>query len=459
MKYLVKLAFFSLLLAVLFSACDKVGSLPVYMPGAASTLSASATTIAPAVADSNKTVLTLNWTNPSYSVDSSTVKYIVEIDSSGRNFSKEVTRVLTGTRTISFTAKDLNNILLGFGFAYNTTYNVDIRVTSSYSNNNEQLKSNTVTIKYTTYVVPPKVVPPASKTLFLVGSATAGGWGNPVPERSQAFTRLDSVTYQGTFFLNGGNEYLLLPVNGDWSHKFSVADKTVSGLSAGGNFGADLNDNFPGPAKTGFYKITVDFQHGTFTVVPVGAYGLLYVPGDYQGWSPATASTLGSPKNDGAYEGYINFPAGGTFQFKFTTTPDWSNALGDGGNGTLSASGGNLTVPSAGYYKINASTTANTWSATKTTWGLIGSFAGSGWGTDTDMTFDAGSNTWSATITLAAGDEFKFRANHDWGLNYGDTGADGSLEAGGDNIKGIAAGSHKITLYLNNSGYYTYKIQ
>lgn len=460
MKNIFKLLFLAAGVAFIGTACQKVGSLPYYSGGTAPVLSSSVTTIAAVPADSNKTAITFNWTSPAYATDSTTVKYLVEIDSSGRSFSKKYTKVVTGSLTTAFTNKEINAVALGFGFAYNKPYDIDVRITSSYANNNNQLASNVVKLKITPYVVPPKVVPPASKTLFLVGDATPGGWANPVPERYQAFTRLDSVTYQGTFFLNGGKEFLVLPVNGDWSHKFSVADKSVTGLNAGGNFGADLNDNFPGPAKTGFYKITLDFQAGKFTVVATGGtYGLLYVPGDYQGWTPASAAKLGSPKNDGTYEGYVDFPAGGTFEFKVTTTPDWSNAFGDGGGGTLSASGGNLKVPGAGYYKINANTATNTWSATKTTWGLIGSFAGSGWGTDANMTYDAGSNSWSATITLAAGDEFKFRANATWDLNYGDTGADGSLEGGGDNIKGVSAGSHKITLYLGNAGFYTYKIE
>jgi hypothetical protein len=353
MKSIFKLGFLAILLAVVFTACDKVGALKVYAPGTSVTLSVSATNIAQAVADSNKIVLPLDWTNPNYSVDRSNVKYIIEIDSSGRNFAKEVTRVVNVSLTYSFTAKDLNNLLLSLGIAYNTKYPVD-RITSSYANNNEQLKSNVVTINFTTYVVPPKVTPPASKALYLVGSTTAGAWGNPVPVPAQQFKMLDSVTYQGNFYLNGGEEYILLPVNGDWCNKYSVADKTVPGLSAGGSFVLNLSDNIPGPANAGIYTITVDFQNGTFSVSLVQQYGLLWVPGDYQGWSPASAPNLGSPKNDVNYDGYINIPAGVTYQFKLTTTPDWSNALGDGGGGTLSPSGGNLSVPGPGYYHIVA---------------------------------------------------------------------------------------------------------
>ena len=66
--------------------------------------------------------------------------------------------------------------------------------------------SNAVALRVTPYVVPPKVMPPTSRMLFLVGSATAGGWNNPVPVPSQQFTRVDSVTYEGTFYLKGGQQ-------------------------------------------------------------------------------------------------------------------------------------------------------------------------------------------------------------------------------------------------------------
>jgi hypothetical protein len=466
MKSFIKISSFFLALVVLFISCDKKDSLRTYLPGKAVVLTASATTIVPAVADSSDTVLTLNWSNPDYSVDSSTVKYIVEIDSSGRNFAKEATLAVTGSRVKSFAAKDLNSILLGFGFAYNTSYPIDVRIISSLANNNQQMRSNTVTINFKTYLVPPKVAPPSSKTLYLVGSATAGGWGNPVPVPAQQFMMVDSVTYQGTFFLNGGGEYLLLPVNGDWSHKYSVADKTVPGLSAGGSFGADLSDNIPGPANTGMYKITVSFQQGTFTCSLVQAYGLLYVPGDYQGWAPGTAPTLGSQKNDGTYEGYANITTTGGF--KFTNEPDWNGTnYGDTASNGMSGVLGNnnMNVASSGYYKLNADINAGTWSATKTSWSMIGSFAASNWSTDVDMTYDAGSKSWSGTITTATGDQFKFRANHDWGLNLGETGGTGQLSYNGDNIGdpsknfSVPAGQHTVTLFLGNSGYYTYMIQ
>ncbi len=471
MKNILKLLLLAMGVLLIYSSCKKVDELPFYSNGAASVLSSSATTVAPLTADSNKAAVRFSWTSPKYANDSATTKYVLQVDSSGRNFSHAFSKTITGNLNYDYIAKELNAGLLGLGFAYNKAYDVDVRIISSYANNNEQYQSNVLKIKMTPYVTPPKVVPPASKTLFIVGSATAGGWGNPVPVPAQQFSRIDSVTYQGTFFLNSGSQYLLLPVNGSWDHKYNVADATVAGLAGGGTFGADQgNANIPGPAATGLYTIKVNFQNGLFTVTKTGSYSFLYVPGDYQGWTPASAPGLGSAKNDGNYEGYVNIPSGGTYQFKITTAPDWSNAFGDGAAngmaGTLVAGGSNnLQFSGPGFYRLSANTVSNKWSATATTWGIIGSFAASSWGTDVPMTYSASDNKWTGTITTTAGDQFKFRANHDWGINLGESGGNGSLSYGGDNVGDAAknfsvpAGTHTISLFLNNSGYYTYNIQ
>ncbi len=72
--------------------------------------------------------------------------------------------------------------------------------------------------------------------------------------------------FEITLPLTGGKQYLFLPVNGDWSHKYAVADNTILGLSEGGDFGYDLSQNFPAPATDGTYKITANFVTGKFTV-------------------------------------------------------------------------------------------------------------------------------------------------------------------------------------------------
>jgi len=272
------------------SGCDKKDTVTYAVNGNAPVLSSSVTKIAAIAADSLNTALVLKWTDPKYATTDSTVKYVIQIDSSGRNFSQAVSFTVVGSLIDSFTAGQLNNILLGFNFNFNVAYNVDVRVMSSYSNNNELLTSNTVTISMTPYVTPPVVTPPSQVVLqpadvssvvgtglFLVGAASQGGWSNPVPVPTQQFYQKDSVTYVGVFNLIGGNQYLLLPFNGSWNYKYAVSNVTAPGIAAGtgGQFGfysnttpSNYTNNIPAPAASGWYTITVDFQHGIYTVVP-----------------------------------------------------------------------------------------------------------------------------------------------------------------------------------------------
>ena len=63
------------------------------------------------------------------------------------------------------------------------------------------------------------------------------------------------------------------------------------------------------------------------------------------------------------------------------------------------------------------------------------------------------------TLNLTAG-EMKFRANDAWDINFGDDGANGSLEYGGANIAIASAGNYTITLDLKGGGgKYTYTVK
>jgi hypothetical protein len=310
-------------------------------------LSSSTTTVAPKPADSLSNVLVLNWTNPNYATTASTEKYTIQIDSAGRNFSKATSIVVSGVLTDTFTAKQINTVALAYGFSYNVAYNMDVRVVSSYANNNEQLNSNIITISVTPYVVPPKVQPPPSGELFLVGDATQGGWSNPVPVPSQQFEKIDSVHYGGVFKLNGGKQYLLLPVNGDWSNKYAVTSGTVPW--AGGPFGYNggnntYNNNFTGPDSSGWYIILVDFQQGTYAVTAYSQFlpDSLFLVGDATagGWNnpvpvPSQAFTR---LNSSQFS--ITLPlTGGKQYLMLPVNGDWSNKFAVA-SGTIPATGG-----------------------------------------------------------------------------------------------------------------------
>jgi len=85
-------------------------------------------------------------------------------------------------------------------------------------------------------------------------------------------------------------------------------------------------------------------------------------------------------------------------------------------------------------------------------WGLVGDATLNSWdGPDMEM-YQTGTNQYALYADLTAG-EMKFRFNEDWGNNYGDNGADGSLEPGGANIPIANPGTYYITLDLDNLTY------
>jgi len=365
MKKISNLLLFTLSLFA-FASCDKVDDLPLYGKGNAVILTASAPTIAPAPADSNNVVLTYKWTYPNYSTDSSNIKYIIEIDSVGKNFAAAYRKEVMGKMSGTFIAKELNNFLLGRGYAFNVPVSLEARVISSYANNNERLVSNVIPLKVTPYKVPPRVALPTTGKLFIVGGATQGSWGNPVPTPTQELARLNETTWGGVFQLNGGEQYLLLPLNGNWDNKFSVASNQVAGLSAGGDFGFNLPDNFPGPAASGMYQIIVDFQTGKFKVTPYTGTlpaNLFMVggatPGGWNNPVPVPSQQLTRLNSSQweitialtAGEKYLFLPVNGSWAAKYGATD--AGAAGIGNGGAITLDGQDIPAPAvSGNYKI-----------------------------------------------------------------------------------------------------------
>ena len=275
-KTILKTMFIMLISIVTFS-CTKDENKITYLGGTAPVLTGTTNSGTNVInlnyANKSDVAISFAWTNPNYQfttgVSSQDVSYVLEIDTTGSGFTNPNKQSISVSKDLgtSITVGTLNDYLLN-QLVLSTTmnHNLEMRVTSYLVNSTAKLVSNTVKFVTKPYAIPPKVVPPSSGKLFLVGSATAGGWNNPVPVPTQQFTQVSPTLYEITVALIGGQEYLCLPVNGDWSHKYAVKDKTVAGLNAGGDFGYDLNDNIPGPAASGNYKISVDFQRGKFTV-------------------------------------------------------------------------------------------------------------------------------------------------------------------------------------------------
>ena len=195
-----------------------------------------------------------------------------------------------------------------------------------------------------------------------------------------------------------------------------------------------------------------------------------YIPGDYvaasypgstfANWDPANSPMVKSTVSDpDKLEGYVYMSAAAN-QWKFATQPNWNgpNYGDDNSSGILNPNAANNITSTAGYYKLNADAAALTYTAVKTTWGVIGDATPGGWSTQTDMVYDPTAQTFSIGMALTSGGSFKFRGTSDWNVNYGSTAGNSTLDPGGSNIPVTTAANYAITLDLSHPTAYTYSL-
>lgn len=274
MKNITKLCLSILLTGLLFS-CEKNVSKVTLEGGTPPVLTASRTGNIPLTfATRANEALKLEWTNPQYmlstGVSSHDVSYLLEMDTVGANFTNpdRLTLGLSKDMSISFTEEQLNDYLLNkLVLKPGMSHNLEIRVTSSLANNAVPLSSNKLGFTATPYALPPKVTPPPTGELYIVGNATPGGdatgWNNPVPVPQQKFTQVTPTLYTLTLNLNASKSYLFLPVNGSWDAKFGAIGGNGSNNPIEDDFKASGGDLIS-PSVGGLYKIDVDFQRGRF---------------------------------------------------------------------------------------------------------------------------------------------------------------------------------------------------
>jgi hypothetical protein len=170
----------------------------------------------------------------------------------------------------------------------------------------------------------------------------------------------------------------------------------------------------------------------------------------YNNWGAFPDAPFYTTKTTNELVAYVTLLDG---EIKFRENNAWDHNVGDdGANGTLEANGANIAV-TAGTYKILMNPVAGTYSIAKYYWGIVGS-AYNDWGATPDFqfTYDDATDQWRAIVKLKTG-EFKIRKNSDWGLNYGDDGANGTLEENGANIA-VTAGKYLVTFNENDKTYH-----
>lgn len=275
------------------------------------------------------------------------------------------------------------------------------------------------------------------ETLSLIGSAPveSNGWAGDID------MVYDPETHTFSAITNMQEGEFKIRVNHDWTHS---AGGTVNYVSF------SRSENLVFERAPGEYKVILNVGVNPYTVTFINTSfpEKLYVPGNHQGWNPATAPVLNGD-TEGHYQGFVHL----TDIFKFTSAPDWNHTNYGGALEALDTdpAAGNLAVPAPGYYYLRVDLTSMSATATLIERvGVIGSFTA--WAEDVAMIYNAEENLWEAEgLAFPAGTEYKFRMNNGWDINLG--GDPDNLVQDGANLR-ADEGMYTVTLSLATTPYH-----
>jgi hypothetical protein len=443
MRSIINFAFLLAGATFLFVGCEKVAELPNYKLGHPVTLTPSATSLTPGVADSSKNVLTLNWTFPQYATDSANMKYIVEIDSTGRGFAKEVTFTQAKTLSKAFTGRDLNTILLNYGSTVGTPVKLDMRVTSSYSNNNEKYLSNVVQVTITPYSDPSKLTTENTSVAGTSGTSSEHSntfsWSKSFPGYAGTVTYIIQYDSAGKNFASpqtiagyGGTSI--------YSAALNQGDMNTTALTSGIAVGSTGTVEYRVKATTASgsiaYSNAVTVDVTTFSPVPAN----LYIVGDATpgGWNnPVPLPSQQFTKvDDYRFSIRLGLTGGKSYLF-LPVNGDWGHKYGGvGANNTnnpdgddFKPEGGDLRAPaSSGVYDIVVDFQTNKFTVTPvsvpTNLYIVGDATAGGWNNPVPVPSQQFTKidayTFAIVINLTAGKSYLFLpVNGDWSHKYG----------------------------------------
>ncbi|MDE6282756.1 MAG: hypothetical protein K2L97_02070 [Muribaculaceae bacterium] len=271
------------------------------------------------------------------------------------------------------------------------------------------------------------------------------------------FTNADGTTKDGIYWKIASQEGMDLA---DWATGIygpeENGDENLDGVLV------DVNAQAGKLIEPGQYKLTINMEEMTYSFEILNRPEYLYTPGGFNGWSQLNSAYMQYDSKNDVSKGYYGFFGVDGAGFKICTEPSWDDAVTYGaetdvpalsGTFVLGGAGKNIMVPEAGMFWASvqydeAAGSLVSYELTPITRvGVIGSFAGSGWGSDVEMTTTDGGITYTATITLAVGDQWKIRFNDAWDYSLGgEPGNPSHAVLDGDNYSAAEAGTFLITL-------------
>lgn len=322
--------------------------------------------------------------------------------------------------------------------------------------------------------------------------AKKGSQSSPWSTAITAQTDTASLPVPVNFTVSGNQNDITIAFDSPSSYEYSGNYEIFRSLSQSGSFEriAKLDCNYSSNSysysdtavqsgTTYYYKVRLALDNtppeygvkekGLFTAIEAGEltstgfkknFPQVYVRGTNNGWISSSMSLIA----DYTWQIEVEFGTSSNERFKFDIYDNWQENYGDNEpDNTIDRTGNDILITDgSGTYIITLNDKNRTYTVVKDDPGfkkyfsrvdLRGTF--NGWSTEA-MNL-VGDYTWEATINFndVAGEteRFKFDMNgQNWGYNFGDDGADLSLEQSGDDIITDENSTYKITLYSNASG-------
>lgn len=380
-------------------------------------------------------VLTISWPAPDYGFEASPA-YTIYM-SKNADFSESKIIALGTSTSKTFKSEELNAILLNLKYEPDEAGVVNIKVNGKLGTY-ETIVSEAFTIDVTPYT--------SFLDLSTVWGVVGSGYNNwgQFPD-APFFTTSTADVIVAYVTLKDGE--IKFRQNNDWA--VNVGDNGADGTTEGG--GANI------VVTAGTYKITFNPVANTYTK-ELYSWGI--VGSAYNNWGATPDFLFDYDDSSDKWRAIVKLETG---EFKIRKNSDWGTNYGDnGGDGTLEAGGANIAVE-AGKYQITFDEKNLTIEILPIDhiWGLVGS-AYNNWGATPDAAFTRdwrNDGIWvlkDKYVALTVG-EFKIRDANDWGLNYGDNDANGSLEVNGANIASTA-NVYYVRLDFSNEASPTYTV-
>ena len=280
---------------------------------------------------------------------------------------------------------------------------------------------------------------------YMLGEVNGNNWTATSPVW---MTKVSDGVYQLKVTTEKDKNYFKFYEGSKWdeSGNWDVINKGVMGCEKDGSADASgtiyyTGDSWGTPqsmviAGAGTWIVTLDMNNLSYSV----GKPILYMAGDANGWDQI--DILNS--DDGVhFTGYMYLNQNG---FKFCTQPNWDGT--NYGGAFFGESEDNIMMTQeAGFYQVDVDLSARTYTLSPFNIGIIGNATPSGWGADTDMTYNPTERCWEIKGVELSDGEMKFRANDDWALSWGGE-LDNLTTQNGPNIA-VAAGTYDIKLYVD----------